>query len=240
MESLEILVHLAPLVPRDTLDLKDMPALLVFLDPEESREIKEKEGLTENLGKKVNEAMKASKETWVRRETEDSQDLWDNPVSLGLKVQKEVKDLQARLVLSDHQETKESWVHLALLVILAAQVTRATKDSKAVTECLGPKVREDEMAPLENEVKLVQGVSEAREVAGEVKVSLAVRVILDSLDLQVQLDHLDKMDLKDHEDLQEIKGLLVCLAKMVSLVSLVNVVPLEKMDHLDQQDNLES
>lgn len=70
MVWLEILGHLVYLVQKATLAPKDMLALLVFLDQEESREIKEKGESLESLAKKESEAMKASKVTWARKVTE--------------------------------------------------------------------------------------------------------------------------------------------------------------------------
>ena len=115
---------------------------------------KEKGVLQENKAKREKMAMKASKGTWERKETEDCQAPWVNLENLDLKVQKEVKDLEVKREPWGHLAIRERLVLQAFLDIPEVLVRRVTKDNKEAMVYLVPKERGGEMEPSENVAKL--------------------------------------------------------------------------------------
>ena len=115
---------------------------MVFLDPEVLKETTGREVQMENQVKRANEAMRALRETWAKKETVDCLDRWVKLENLAHRVQKAVKVLgekrallvllviKAKLDLQDFQATLEDLE------------TKEIKASKEAMECLVQKANE--------------------------------------------------------------------------------------------------
>lgn len=134
MVLLEIQEILDNLVLKVTLVLLAMLALLVFLDLEVLKVITEREVQLENQVKKVNEAMRALRETWVKKETVDCLDHWDKLGNQAHKVQKAVKVPGEKRVLLDLLEIK---ARLDLQDFQGTLEDLETKEIKASKEAMG-------------------------------------------------------------------------------------------------------
>ena len=107
---------------------------MVFLDLEVLKVITEREVQLENQVKRVNEAMRALRETWVKKETVDCLDHWDKLGNQAHKVQKAVKVPGEKRVLLDLLEIK---ARLDLQDFQGTLEDLETKEIKASKEAMG-------------------------------------------------------------------------------------------------------
>ena len=115
---------------------------MVFLDLEVLKGTMEREEQLVNQAKRVNEAMRALKETWVKKETVDCLDHWDKLGNQARKVQKVVKVPGVKRVLLDLLEIRARLDPQDFQGTLEDLETKEIKDNREAMEFLVQKANE--------------------------------------------------------------------------------------------------